>query len=157
MSVILNTKPTPWLYLDGVNVTTAYLDGIQVYSPPVAIGSTAYGGIVSGYMRINGVPYALIIAINGAGHGSSLAPCSSTTSAANASSAFDGSLNTTYLDGTIKTALSNYNSSGGTGYSDWYLPSLLELAHAYRCLKPSSAANNTSYGYNSFSLPFGLI
>jgi hypothetical protein len=39
------------------------------------------------------------------------------------------------------------------GFTDWYLPSLLELDIAYFNLKPNTAANNTNWGTNIYAIP----
>jgi hypothetical protein len=39
------------------------------------------------------------------------------------------------------------------GFSDWYLPARYELDIAYFNLKPSTAANSTSWGSNIYSVP----
>jgi hypothetical protein len=39
------------------------------------------------------------------------------------------------------------------GYTDWYLPSRFEHEIAYFHLKPTTAANNTSYGANPYAVP----
>jgi hypothetical protein len=39
------------------------------------------------------------------------------------------------------------------GFTDWYLPALYELNIAYFNLKPSTDANNTSWGTNIYAVP----
>ena len=50
--------------------------------------------------------------------------------------------------------IDNINASGGfNGYTDWYLPSRLELDIAYFNLKPTTENNNTAAGINAYSVP----
>jgi hypothetical protein len=158
-SIILNGVTAPWLYLNGTNITEAYLNGTKVFSAPPAIGSTFGGGIVAGYILENSIPYVLIVYpdANGSyGHNSGLAPHSSAVAVAGTESMFDGHANTQKLNGSIKSYVNTVNgsSSYNKGYTDWYLPAVLELEIAYRNLKPSTAANHTAWGANANALPF---
>jgi hypothetical protein len=50
--------------------------------------------------------------------------------------------------------IDNINAAGGfNGQTDWYLPSRFELDIAYFNLKPTTDANNSSWGINAYSVP----
>jgi hypothetical protein len=145
---------------------------------PAVIGEPFGGGFFAGYIShtADGSPtHALIVAprANGAtGTGYTLTtnpkwadetvavPAHATL--IGASSAFDGKVNTdlmmsliadeTYSAGAFPAAQFCADLSIG-GFTDWYLPSRFELDIAYFNLKPSTAANSTSWGTNDYSVP----
>jgi uncharacterized protein (TIGR02145 family) len=47
----------------------------------------------------------------------------------------------------------NALGTGIGGYNDWYIPAKNELEILYRNLKPTTNANNTSYGANANAVP----
>jgi hypothetical protein len=152
------------------------LSKIQQY--PAVLGEPWGGGYFAGYIShtADGSPtHALIVAprANGAtGTGYTLTtnlkwadetvavPAHSTL--IGASSEFDGKANTdlmmsliangTYSAGAFPAAQFCADLSIG-GFTDWYLPSRFELDIAYFNLKPSTTANNTSWGINDYSVP----
>ena len=80
----------------------------------------------------------------------------------NARRQFDGAVNVAVMKansyGIASYPAAKYiddlNASGGFGgQTDWYLPSRFELDIAYFNLKPSTQANGTSTGINSYSVP----
>jgi hypothetical protein len=145
---------------------------------PAVIGEPFGGGFFAGYIShtADGSPtHALIVApreTGATGTGYTLTtnpkwadqdvavPASSTL--IGASSAFDGKVNTdlmmsliadeTYSAGAFPAAQFCADLSIG-GFTDWYLPARWELDIAYFNLKPSTAANNTSWGTNDYSVP----
>jgi hypothetical protein len=145
---------------------------------PAVIGEPFGGGFFAGYIShtADGSPtHALIVAprANGAmGGGYTLTtnpkwadetvavPAHATL--IGASSAFDGKVNTdlmmsliaagTYSAGAFPPAQFCADLSIG-GFTDWYLPARWELDIAYFNLKPSTVANNTSWGINDYSVP----
>jgi len=144
---------------------------------PAVIGEPFGGGFFAGYIShtADGSPtHALIVAPKadgaiGTGYTGSNpkwvdetvdVPANSTL--INASSAFDGKLNTdlimsliadeTYSAGAFPAAQFCADLSIG-GFTDWYLPSRFELDIAYFNLKPSTATNSTSWGINDYSVP----
>jgi hypothetical protein len=145
---------------------------------PAVIGEEFGGGYFAGYIShtADGNPtHALIVApraTGATGTGYTLAtnlkwadenvavPASSTL--IGASSEFDGKVNTdlmisliadeTYSAGAFPAAQFCADLSIG-GFTDWYLPSRFELDIAYFNLKPSTAANSTSFGTNDYSVP----
>jgi len=135
----------------------------------VPVGTPYGGGYVAGFIShtADGNPtHALIVApratgATGAGYPvtTNLQWCLVRTVTTGATSVFDGVSNTTAI-------LAAATSSGQphpaaefcanlviAGFSDWYLPSRLELDIAYFNLKPTTAANNTTVGVNSYSVP----
>jgi hypothetical protein len=145
---------------------------------PAVIGEAFGGGFFAGYIShtADGSPtHALIVApraTGATGTGYTLTtnpkwadqdvavPASSTL--IGASSVFDGKVNTdlmmsliadeTYSAGAFPAAQFCANLSIG-GFTDWYLPARWELDIAYFNLKPSTAANSTSWGTNDYSVP----
>jgi hypothetical protein len=145
---------------------------------PAVIGEPFGGGYFAGYIShtADGNPtHALIVAppaTGATGTGYTLTtmlkwadqdvavPASSTL--ISASSVFDGKANTdlmmslianeTYSAGAFPAAQFCADLSIG-GFTDWYLPARWELDIAYFNLKPSTAANNTSWGTNDYSVP----
>jgi hypothetical protein len=145
---------------------------------PAVIGEPFGGGFFAGYIShtADGSPtHALIVApraTGATGTGYTLTtnlkwadetvavPASSTL--IGASSEFDGKVNTdlmmsliadeTYSAGAFPAAQFCADLSIG-GFTDWYLPARWELDIAYFNLKPSTAANNTSWGINDYSVP----
>ena len=133
---------------------------------PAVIGEAFGGGYFAGYIShtADGNPtHALIVAprATGATGGSytvttDLAWKTTDTTTPGTSSAFDGVANTAAI---ITAGIANHpaaqfcvNLSIG-GFTDWYLPSSLELDIAYFNLKPSTAVNVTNAGVNNYSVP----
>jgi len=145
---------------------------------PAVIGEPFGGGYFAGYIShtADGSPtHALIVApqADGAtGGGYTLTTnlkwadetvaVPAHTTLIGASSEFDGKVNTdlmmsliadeTYSAGAFPAAQFCADLSIG-GFTDWYLPARWELDIAYFNLKPSTAANNTSWGINDYSVP----
>ncbi len=132
----------------------------------VPIGTAYGGGYVAGFIShtANTVPtHALIVAPRATGAtgtsytlATNLAWKTTQTSTTGTTSDFDGVVNTAAM---ITAGISNHpaaqfcvNLSIG-GFTDWYLPSRLELDIAYFNLKPSTASNNNSWGTNNYSVP----
>jgi hypothetical protein len=133
---------------------------------PAVIGESFGGGYFAGYIShtADGNPtHALIVAPRGAGATGTGYPLTTNrawkttaTSTANTTSAFDGAVNTAAM---VTAGIADHpaaefcvNLSIG-GFTDWYLPSRFEMDIAYFNLKPSTAANNTSWGSNIYSVP----
>jgi hypothetical protein len=140
------------------------LSKIQQY--PAVLGEPWGGGYFAGYISHteNGNPtHALIVAPRDTGAtGTSytlttnLAWKTTQTTTAGTTSAFDGVVNTAAM---VTAGIADHpaaqfcvNLSIG-GFTDWYLPSRLELDIAYFNLKPSTATNSTSWGNNAYSVP----
>ena len=132
----------------------------------VPIGTAYGGGYVAGFIShtSNSIPtHALIVApratgATGTGYTltTNLAWKTANTTTANTTSPFDGAANTAAMvtAGINDHSAANFckNLSIG-GFTDWYLPARYELDIAYFNLKPSTAANSTSWGSNIYSVP----
>ena len=133
---------------------------------PAVIGEEFGGGYFAGYIShtADGNPtHALIVApketgATGTGYTltTDLAWKTATTATAGTTSDFDGAVNTAAM---VTAGIADHpaaefcvNLSIG-GFTDWYLPSRYELDIAYFNLKPSTAANSTSWGVNIYSVP----
>ena len=133
---------------------------------PAVIGESFGGGYFAGYIShtADGNPtHALIVApratgATGTGYTQTIDLQSKTTNTTTAgtTSSFDGAANTAAMvtAGIADHPAANFckNLSIG-GYTDWYLPAQYELDIAYFNLKPSTQANNTSWGSNVYSVP----
>ncbi len=133
---------------------------------PAVIGEPFGGGYFAGYIShtADGNPtHALIVAPRE--DGATGSPYTLTTylqwkttnsTTAGTGSSFDGAANTAAM---VTAGIADHpaaefcvNLSIG-GYTDWYLPARYELDIAYFNLKPSTTANNTSWGSNIYSVP----
>jgi hypothetical protein len=78
------------------------------------------------------------------------------TTTSGTTSAFDGAVNTAAM---VTAGIGDHPAAEFCadlsigGHTDWYLPSRYELDIAYFNLKPSTDANNTSWGSNIYSVP----
>ena len=131
-----------------------------------AIGEAFGGGFFAGYIShtANGVPtHALIVApraTGASGTGYTLTtqyewkPAGTAT--VGTTSTFNGRANT---DAMITEGIALHPAAQFCtqlsigGFTDWYLPSRLELEIAYANLKPTTDSNSTSYGINAYSVP----
>lgn len=126
---------------DVVQITTAPI------LTPANYGDAYQGGYYAGRIKMSGNLYAIVVA-----------PASSETVLASATGTA-GSLTTgakSLVDGLANTndlilnstsfwpAASYCYNASINGYTDWYLPSLLELELAYRTLKPNETLNSVS-------------
>ena len=133
---------------------------------PAVIGESFGGGYFAGYIShtADGNPtHALIVApraTGATGSGYTLTTAlrwkTTQTLTAGTTSDFDGAVNTAAM---VTAGIDDHpaaqfcvNLSIG-GFTDWYLPSRYELDIAYFNLKPTTAANNTSFGSNVYSVP----
>lgn len=123
--------------------------------PEPVIGSAWQGGFYGGRIIINGVLYGLVVSPKATGQGY----LAYRTSGA----AFSG--NTSTYDGwairanMIAAGISDFPAQSACmamtvgGFTDWYMPSKLEMEIIYRNLKPSTTTNNTSSGANAYAVP----
>ena len=133
---------------------------------PAVIGEAFGGGFFAGYIShtADGNPtHALIVApkatgATGTGYTltTNLAWKTANTTTAGTTSAFDGVANTAAM---VTAAISDHPAAQFCvglsigGFTDWYLPSQLELDIAYFNLKPNTGTNSTSRGINAYSVP----
>jgi hypothetical protein len=133
---------------------------------PTVIGEPFGGGYFAGYIShtADGNPtHALIVAPRATGATGTGYPLTTMlqwkttqTLTAGTTSSFDGAVNTAAMvtAGIADHPAANFckNLSIG-GFTDWYLPARYELDIAYFNLKPSTDANNTSWGTNIYAVP----
>jgi hypothetical protein len=133
---------------------------------PAVIGEPFGGGYFAGYIShtADGNPtHALIVApretgATGAGYTltTNLQWKTTNTATADTASDFDGAANTAAM---VTAGIADHPAAEFCvglsigGFTDWYLPSRYELDIAYFNLKPSTAANNTSWGTNIYAVP----
>jgi hypothetical protein len=125
---------------------------------PANIGLPVGGGYFAGLIShtANGNPtHALIVAPRATVY-AILAWKTNDNPTAGTNSDFNGAANTAAMvtAGIASHPAANFcvNLSIG-GFADWYLPARYELDIAYFNLKPTTAANNTSWGVNIYSVP----
>jgi len=137
-------------------------------APAIGTYWTAQGGYYAGAIQWpNGTIYELVIADRGtrpsqSGYSSGTTQWSTTATSLSVSAAtaivysYDGSAATTAYAaaGFVgATGIKNYNING---FTDWYVPSILELFEVYRNLKPTTYNNSTTsvvgYTYSSIGL-----
>jgi hypothetical protein len=133
---------------------------------PAVIGEAWGGGYFAGFIShtADGNPtHALIVAPRATGATGTdytlttmLAWKTANTTTADTGSSFDGAANTAAM---VTAGIDDHpaaqfcvNLSIG-GFTDWYLPARYELDIAYFNLKPSTDANNTSWGTNIYAVP----
>jgi hypothetical protein len=140
------------------------LSKIQQY--PAVLGEPWGGGFFAGYIshtEDGSATHALIVApratgATGTGYTLTTMPQWKTenTGTAGVTSPFDGAANTNamVIAGIAAHPAAEFcvNLNIG-GFTDWYLPARWELDIAYFNLKPSTAANSTSWGTNNYSVP----
>ncbi len=126
---------------------------------PANIGLPVGGGYFAGLIShtANGNPtHALIVAPRATGYTTTVWKTNDNNPTAGTNSNFNGAANTAAMvtAGIASHPAANFciNLSIG-GFVDWYLPARYELDIAYFNLKPTTAANNTSWGINIYSVP----
>jgi hypothetical protein len=133
---------------------------------PAVIGEPFGGGFFAGYIShtADGNPtHALIVAPRATGAaggvyptGANLSWKTTATATAGTASLFDGAANTAAM---VAAGIADHPAAGFCvglsigGFTDWYLPALLEYEIAYFNLKPSTENNNTTTGINPYSVP----
>jgi hypothetical protein len=154
------------------------LSKIQQY--PAVLGEPWGGGYFAGYIShtADGSPtHALIVAPRATGAtGSSYTLTTDLAWALNQNAGNGTNYSTTSIGATTPTAAKNYDGTANMalmeaigisnfpaaefcknlsigGFTDWYLPARSELDIAYFNLKPTTTANNTSFGTNDYAVP----
>ena len=127
------------------------------------IGSAYEGGFYAGKIRYQGIIWYLIVApraTGASGTGYTLTTNyqwrTATTTTAGTLSDINGQSNTAAMV-TVNIAFHPAGQFCTTrninGFTDWYLPARYELDAAYKTLKPTTTANNTSFGINPYLIP----
>jgi hypothetical protein len=130
------------------------------------VGEPFGGGYFAGYIShtADGNPtHALIVApraTGATGTGYTLTTMlqwkTAATTTVGTTSSFDGAANTAAM---VTAGIADHPAANFCvglsigGFTDWYLPSRYELDIAYFNLKPSTLANNTSWGTNIYAVP----
>lgn len=126
---------------------------------PAVIGEPFGGGYFAGYISHTAdgnATHALIVAPKSTGESSSLQWKTVNTTTTNTSSVFDGAANTAAM---VTAGIADHPAAEFCvglsigGFSDWYLPSQKEIDIAYFHLKPTTGANNASWGNNVYAIP----
>ena len=122
------------------------------------IGQSYQGGYFAGYISYtaNGVPtHGLIVAPAATGYNGKVTMQWKTTATdtPGTSSPYDGAANTASMANVNHPAANYCANLNIGGYADWYLPARYELEIAYYNFKPTTQNNNTSWGFNSYSIP----
>lgn len=139
-----------------MNLGRALLSSMPVDSAPVlTIGQSYGGGYYAGQILVAGLNYALVLS-PAAGEGGYLPYYEGAGDFTGGSSVNDGWL---IRNNMMAIGISDFyqqqfcvNLTIG-GFTDWYMPSQDELEMVYRNFKPTTAANNTSTGANTSSVP----
>lgn len=144
-----------------INSTTSVLEvyyngswvTISTFTPPgpTVIGEAYGGGYYAGKISATGngvATHYLIISPRATGQSADNAYNINNINDPGATSLIDGPANTNALnDANHPLAQFCKNLTIG-GYNDWYMPALNEMITIYYFLKPTTNANNTSYGSN---------
>lgn len=129
--------------------------------PPPNIGDSYGGGYYAGKISTtaNGVAtHYLVVAPRSTGE----LAANATSYIANGISSIESQGNTSEYDGAANTDImadGNHPAADWVktltigGYSDWYIPSIMELDILYYHLKPEAENNSTSYGINPYAVP----
>ncbi len=123
-----------------------------------SIGDAYDGGFFAGLIShtADGNPtHGLIVAPAASGYNgeATMQWKTSSTATAGTQSPFDGLANSNNMNNASHPAAQYCRGLSIGGYTDWYLPARYELDIAYENLKPTTAANSTSWGINEYSVP----
>jgi hypothetical protein len=134
------------------------MSGIQqmltggTYKPalPTTIGQAYGGGFYAGKINVSGTQYYLIVAPKSTGENSSRTwgVYGTTTGITSVINGPTNSASLAALGASYQAAVFAEGLTIG-GYSDWYLPAKNELEVLYYFLKPTTDANDTSFGSNA--------
>lgn len=119
---------------------------------PTVIGQAYGGGFYAGKISVaaNGIAsHYLIVAPKATGENSSKQWKTTNDTTSGTSSVIAGPTNSANMNNASHPAAQFCEGLTIGGYSDWYMPAKNELEVLYYFLKPTTAANNTSYGSNA--------
>jgi hypothetical protein len=123
---------------------------------PSVIGEAYGGGYYAGQIStsLNGVAtHYLIVSPAATGDVGGRQWKTDNSSTSGTSSLYDGPSNSSAMNDSSHPAAQFCENLNIGGYTDWYLPSLYELAICYYNLKPGTALNLTSIGTNPAAVP----
>lgn len=133
-------------------ISRAAANGLGYRGAEPAIGSPFQGGYYAGAYQVNGAKYYLIVAPKASEstttYWTGLAPNVQTTSE------IDGLANTNSLSSGGQAPAAFYCFLyQNDGYTDWYLPALLEIEIIYYNLKSFAYPNSLTTGANQYAIP----
>jgi len=123
--------------------------------PVPTIGAALGGGFFAGQISTagNGIAdYNLVVAPLSSGE-QSRAWKTVSTFTAGTSSAIDGPTNSANMNNATHPAAQFCEAASIGGFTDWYMPAKNELEVCYYNLKPTTAANQTSWAINPNAVP----
>jgi hypothetical protein len=117
---------------------------------PLTIGQAFGGGFYAGKINVSGTQYYLIVAPKASGEnsGRTWGVYGTTTGITSVINGPTNSASLAALGASYQAAVFAEGLTIG-GYSDWYLPAKNELEVLYYFLKPTTDANNTTFGSNA--------
>lgn len=124
-------------------------------SPPLVIGQSYGGGFYAGQISTAGnsiADYNLVVGPVASAQ-SSLQWKTTNTSTTGTSSVINGPTNSSNMNNASHPAAQFCEGLTIGGFSDWYMAAKNELDVCYFNLKPTTTANNTSYGINANAVP----
>lgn len=116
---------------------------------PTTIGEAFGGGFYAGKINDGGTQYYLIVAPKSSGENSSRQWKTTNTTTAGTTSVIAGPTNSANMNNASHPAAQFCEGLTIGGFSDWYMPAKNELEVLYYFLKPTTDANNTSFGSNA--------
>jgi len=125
-------------------------------TPVMQVGDAYAGGFYAGQISTAGnsiADYNLVVGPISSAENSSKQWKTSNTTTAGTSSVIDGPANSTAMNDASHPAAQFCEAVTVGGFSDWYMPAQNELEVCYYNLKPTTTANNTSYGLNPNAVP----
>jgi len=124
--------------------------------PPLVIGQVYGGGYFAGQISTagNGIAdYNLVIGPVASAQNASKQWKIVNTSTPGTSSLINGPANSAAMNNVTNPAGAFCKAVTTGGFNDWYMPALNELDVCYFNLKPTTGANNTSFGINANAVP----
>jgi hypothetical protein len=124
-------------------------------SPPLVIGEAFGGGFFAGQISTagNGIADYNLVVGPIASAKSTLQWKTTNSSTAGTSSVIDGPTNSANMNNASHPCAQFCEGLTIGGFSDWYMPAQNELEVCYYNLKPTTTANNTSWGINPNAVP----
>ena len=125
-------------------------------TPNLVIGQAFGGGFFAGQISTAGnsiADYNLVVGPVASAQNLSIQWKIVNTTTAGTSSVIDGPANSTAMNDVTHPAAQFCEAVTAGGFTDWYMPAKNELDVCYFNLKPTTTANNTSYGINANAVP----
>ena len=123
---------------------------------PPAIGAAYEGGFYYGQITIDGVIYNLVLSPRATGEVPASVYKNDALGFTGNTSLYNGKL---IQENMVAAGIANFPAQQAVmaltigGFSDWYIPSKLELEIVYRNLKPNATQNVNSSGANANAVP----